>query len=59
MDCRVAALLAMTFTAVLSSLVSSLSSNMVTSVNEKSFLFFVFVAEDFYFIAVWKQEKIA
>ena len=59
MGCRVAALLAMTFTAVLSSLVSSLSSNMVTSVNEKSFLFFVFVAEDFYFIAVWKQEKIA
>lgn len=59
MDCRVAALLAMTFTAVLSSLVSSLSSNVVTSVNEKSFLFFVFVAEDFYFIAVWKQEKIA
>ena len=49
--------LAMTFTAVLSSLVSSLSSNMVTLVNEKNVLYFDKVIEQFYFYNYGNRRK--
>ena len=47
----------MTFTAVLSSLVSSLSSNMVTLVNEKNVLYFDKVIEQFYFYNYGNRRK--